>query len=278
MCQVLEVTEQGYYKWLKIKDRPDKHATLLAKIKNIRNQYPENKNYGVERLQLALKNNEQIEISRSTLYRICKKYGLLIKRKRRPKGLTKADLKAQASENIIKQDFTAQAPNQKWLGDITEIPTADGKLYLAAVLDCYDGSIVGFKMDRHMKATLPEEAFILACKRYQASGMIFHSDRGSQYTSRKYRKTLHKYHAIQSMSFTGRCYDNSRMESFFATLKKEKLYQINTKELSISAVKSIIFRYIEIYYNRKRIYTTNQGFPPLIYRNRYYQNIQNKAA
>lgn len=278
MCNVLEVTEQGYYKWLKNKEKPHKYTTLLAIIQEIRHKEPENENYGVERLLLALRNDYDITISRSTLYRICNKYGLLIKKKRKPDGLTKADKDARASENLIKQDFTASTPNEKWLGDITEIPTADGKLYLAAVLDCYDGSIVGFKMDDNMRATLPEAAFISACKKYNANSMIFHSDRGSQYTSGLFRNTLKRYNAIQSMSFTGRCFDNARMESFFATLKKEKLYTINTMNLSMNTVKSIIFRYIEIYNNRKRVYTTNDGYPPLIYRNMYYKNSKTKAA
>jgi len=91
---------------------------------------------------------------------------------------------------------------------------------LAAVLDCFDGSIVGFKMANHMRAELCVEVFTVGVKKYQAYGMLFHSDRGSQYTSRAYRETLAKYGAIQSMSGTGKCYDNARMESFFATLKK----------------------------------------------------------
>lgn len=278
MCMILDVTEQGYYKWLKTKDKTHKYTTLLAIINEIRHEEPENENYGVDRLLLALKNDYSIDISRSTLYRICKKYGLLTKKKRRSNGLTKADKDAQASENLIKQDFSSSAPNEKWLGDITEVPTADGKLYLAAVLDCYDGSIVGFKMDDNMRATLPEEAFISACKKYSASHMIFHSDRGSQYTSYLFRNTLNRYHATQSMSFTGRCFDNARMESFFATLKKEKLYKINTKTLPMTVVKRIIFRYIEIYYNKKRIYTTNDGYPPLLYRSMYYKSIQEVVA
>ena len=92
-------------------------------------------------------------------------------------GITKADPAAQA--NLIKQDFTATAPNEKWLGDITEIPTANGKLYVAAILDCFDGTIVGLKMADHMRAELCVDAFTSAAKKYHAYGMIFHSDRGS---------------------------------------------------------------------------------------------------
>ncbi|MCL5781384.1 MAG: DDE-type integrase/transposase/recombinase [Firmicutes bacterium] len=123
----------------------------------------------------------------------------MLKKKHHNRGITKADLAAQASENLIQQDFTASSPNQKWLGDITEIPTADGKLYVAAILDCFDGTIVGLKMANHMKAQLCADDFTYAAKKYQAFGMIFHSDRGSQYTSSIYREVLASYGAVQSM-------------------------------------------------------------------------------
>ena len=118
-----------------------------------------------------------------------------------------------------------------------------------------------------MRKEICIEAFENACRRTGARGMILHSDRGSQYTSRAFRDSLAKHGAIQSMSGTGRCYDNARMESFFATLKKEKLYRIHTERLSKAEVKTIIFRYIMIYYNRQRIYTSNPGgMPPSVYR------------
>ena len=161
------------------------------------------------------------------------------------------------------------------LTDITEIPCSDAKLYLAPILDCYDGSILGFKMDTHMKAELCVEAYENACVATGARGMILHSDRGSQFTSQLFRKSLANHGAVQSMSGVGRCYDNARMESFFATLKKEKLYQMDTTKLTSEEVKSIVFRYI-YYYNLRRIYSTNGGWPPLVYR-QYYYNKQ-KAA
>ena len=217
MSIVLNVSEQGYYKYLKRIFISYKHEQLLAKILEIRAKYKENENYGVERLYLELKQKYSYEGSRSTVYRVCKNNNLLIKKKRRPNGLTKADRAAQKSENLIKQDFTAEAPNEKWLSDITEVPCLDGKLYTAAVLDCYDGAIVGLSMADNMKKELCISAFEKACNRYNASNMIFHSDRGTQYTSQAFRDSLARNNAIQSMSSTGRCYDNARMESFFAT-------------------------------------------------------------
>lgn len=196
-----------------------------------------------------------------------KKGGLLKSMRRRPQSLTKADSAAQKAENLIRRNFTAEAPNQKWLTDITQIPCADGKLYIAAVLDCCNGEIVGLSMDDNMKKELCIRAFESACRRHGAYGMILHSDRGSQFTSLDFRNVLAQYGAVQSMSGTGRCYDNARMESFFATLKKEKLYQIQTEKMPMEQVKSIVFRYIMTYYNRERVYTANPGgLAPAMYR------------
>ena len=177
MCKILKVSETGYYKWLKIQERPYKYHDLLAKIHEIRANNPD---YGAYRIYLDLKLFHDYTGSYYLILNLCKKHNLMLKKRFHAKGLTKADPEAQASENLIKQDFSASSPNQKWLGDITEIPTSSGKLYLAAVLDCFDGSIVGLKMDDNMKAELCVDAFDSAVKRYKASGMIFHSDRGSQ--------------------------------------------------------------------------------------------------
>lgn len=229
-------------------------------------QFPENKNYGARRIHLALLQQGQ-DISYSTIYRIMKQNRLLHKTKRHPNGVTKEDAATQKSENLIARDFTADAPGRKWLTDITEVPCSDGKLYVAPVFDCFNGEIVGLAMDDNMRAELCVRAFENACKSCGARKMMLHSDRGSQFTSAAFRTVLAKYDAVQSMSGTGKCYDNARMESFFATLKKEKLYRINTAKLPMEMVKSIIFRYIMVYYNRQRIYTANPGgWPPVCFR------------
>ena len=136
-CSVLNVTKQGYYQWLRSLNKPYKYTALLAIILAVLNEDPENKgNYGARRVFLRLKQPEYgYGGSCSTVYRVMKANGLLQKKKRNPNGLTKEDRAAQKSENLIRQDFTASEPNSKWLSDITEVPTADGKLYLAPVLD-----------------------------------------------------------------------------------------------------------------------------------------------
>lgn len=278
MCKVLLVTRQGYHKWVKAQDKPDKHAALLVLIRKLLEEDEENRdNYGVSRIFLALRNRYGYSGGYSTLCRICRANGMTLKKKHRPNGLTKADQKAQKSENLIQQDFSATKPNEKWLSDITEVPCADGTLYAAPVFDCFDGSVAGLAMDDNMRKELCIKAFEQACRRQKATGMILHTDRGSQFTSHDFRASLSKYQAIQSMSGTGRCYDNARMESFFATLKKEKLYRIRTMELPMATVKSIIWRYVEGYYNHRRIYTPNDGYPPLVFRRMYYEKQQSAA-
>ncbi|MFX3636854.1 MAG: IS3 family transposase [Candidatus Pristimantibacillus sp.] len=238
MCHVLAVSESGYYRSLKPVQRQERRQLLLVKINEIIGEHEDNSNYGVQRMLLAL-SHKDIETSYSTVYRIMKQQGLVKKAKRHPNGITREDAAAQNSENLIQRDFTATAANKKWLSDITEVPCSDGKLDLSAVLDCYNGEIVGIAMDDNMRKELCIQAFENACKARNARGMIFHSDRGSQFTSQAFRESLAKRGAIQSMSGTGRCYDNARMESFFATLKKEKLYQIRTERYPISYVKSL---------------------------------------
>jgi len=239
---------------------------LLAEIHKILGEHPDNDNYGVERLMLALK-QRGINRSYSTVKRAMAKGNLLHESRRSPDGLTKADKKADRPENIIKQDFTATEPDKKWLTDITQVACSDGVLYIAPVLDCYRGEIVSLAMDTNMKKELCIKAISDAYKlRNPGDGVIIDSDAGSQYTSKDYKDTLGGFHAIQSMSDVAKCYDNSRMESWFATLKKEKIYRLDTAHMTIEEVKQEVWRYTFGYYNTVRITTvTEGGFPPSIY-------------
>lgn len=271
MCRVLHVSESGYYRSLKPTERTTRRQILLVKIKEIINRVPENENYGARRIHLALQQQGD-DVSYSTVRRTMKENGMLHKVKRHPNGITREDAAAQKAENLIARDFTADEPGQKWLTDITEVSCLDGKLYVAPVLDCFNGEIVGLAIDDNMRAELCVRAFENACNSHGARAMLLHSDRGSQFTSAAFRSCLTKYGAIQygaiqSMSGTGRCYDNARMESFFATLKKEKLYRMDTRKLPMERVESTIFRFVMIYYNRQRIYTSNPGgWPPTVFR------------
>lgn len=267
MCRALSVNEKGYYKWLRNGEKPKKWQNLLIEIHRILDEDPENDNYGAGRMLTALA-QKGISSSLSSVRRALRKGNLMKPSHRSPDGLTKADRKAMRPQNLLKRDFTAKRPNEKWLTDITQIPCKDGKLYIAPVFDCFGGEIVSLAMDTNMKKELCISALEAAFElRKPKSGVLVHSDAGSQYTSEAYKLALGRHHALQSMSDVGKCYDNARMESFFATLKKEKLYRINTKKMTAEQVKSVVFRYVMIYYNRKRISTVNPGgLPPSIYR------------
>ena len=206
-------------------------------------------------------------VSIRTVYRTLSDAGL-IHRHRRPHGITKADTATQDKENLIKRDFTAAAPLKKLLTDITEVQCADGKLYVSPVLDCYNGEIVALEMRDNMKKELCIDTVRQLRQKYGPfEGTILHSDRGCQYTSYAFRRTLVSAGLIQSLSGTAHCYDNARMESFFATLKKEKLYQLPTYRMKREEVKTAIFRYIFGYYNTQRINSFNKdGLPPVALR------------
>ena len=268
MCRVLKISESGYYRWLKNRSKPTSRQLLSVKIKEILDEHPDNDNYGVRRMNTALE-QRGIHVSQRTVYRTMSEMGL-IHRKRRPHGITKATTEIQERENLIKRDFKAEKPLRKLLSDITEIQCYDGKLYLSAAFDCYNGEILSIAMDNNMKKELcikTVKELELQYGKKKLSGAIFHSDRGSQYTSEAFKKALKEAGLIQSLSGAGHCFDNARMESFFATLKKEKIYRISAYKLTRDQVKSIIFRYIFVYYNRIRISSVNPGgLSPVAYR------------
>ena len=266
MCQILNVSESGYYRWLKNRNKPTKRQLLSVKIKEILEEHSDNDNYGVNRMQLALL-QKGIETSRRTVYRAMKESGLLHKR-RRPHGITKATTEVQEKENIIKRNFKSDEPLKKFLTDISEFQCKDGKLYISPVMDCCNGEIVALEMHDNMKKELCIATVEQLHTRFpNLKGAILHSDRGSQYTSEVFRQTLKDYGIKQSLSGTGHCFDNARMESFFATLKKEKLYKDGAYKLNKAEVRTMIFRYVFIYYNRIRVYTANPfGMSPVKYR------------
>lgn len=277
MCDVLNVSETGYYRFKRNLGRPSKDAVLSAVMQDIINEHPYNDNYGVDRMQIALM-HRGYTVGKRRISRIMKENGWLHERKRRPKGLTRATTEIQEKENLIKQDFTSDQPYQKLLTDISQISCRDGKLYISPIMDCFNGEIISLVMRSNMRKELCIDTFNAAAKRFPLNGAILHSDRGSQYTSEAFRKTLSNAGVLQSLSGVNHCFDNARMESFFATLKKELLYRIPTYKMKMDEVKAIIFRYVFVYYNRIRIYTSNpDGLPPAAYRRHLEQPLAEAA-
>ena len=266
MCKILKVSETGYYKYVNNLGKPGKDTALSAAIQEIVSESEFNDNYGIERMQLAL-NLKGLKAGKRRITRIMREHGWLHERKRRPVGLTKATTEIQEKENLIKQDFRSNRPYCKLLTDISQIECSDGKLYISPVMDCFNGEILSLIMRDNMRKDLCVDTFKAAAKRFPLRGAVLHSDRGSQYTSYDFRNALSAYDVTQSLSGVNHCYDNARMESFFATLKKELLYRIPTYRMKRDEVKMIIFKYVFTYYNQIRIYTSNPyGLPPAAYR------------
>jgi transposase InsO family protein len=266
MCRVLAVSRSGYYAWLKRPTSPRKMADqrLSQQIKEIHQQ--SRQTYGSPRIQAELAENG-ISCSPKRVARLMRQAALVAKQSRKFKVTTTDSVhNYPVAPNLLEQDFGASRPNEKWLSDITYIPTAEGWLYLAAVLDLYSRRIVGWAMSDSLERHLPINALKMAIQaRQPAPGLLHHSDRGSQYASDDYQALLTQYQMRCSMSRTGNCYDNAPMESFFGTLKTELIHHCHY--LTKTEAKTSIFEYIELFYNRFRRHSALGFLSPLIYEN-----------
>lgn len=279
-CRMLGVSRQGFYKYLANKDRPWKYQDLADAMKETASEDECNDTYGRLRMYqaLCLKQPEGVSIpSERTVYRVMEQIGLSHRLKRKPNGITKADREAMKSDDLLKRDFHSDAPLEKCITDITEIPASNGKLYVSAIFDCFDLSVLGLAMETTMKADLCIHTLESALTAYPAlEGAIIHSDRGTQYTSEACRQTIRKYHIHQSMnSAGGRCHDNARCESMWAKRKTELLYgRYDTKQMTVEELKVLIWRYFHSYWNNRRICSANGGLPPMIKRRKYYEDLE----
>jgi transposase InsO family protein len=254
MCQALGVRRSGYYIW---RDRPtglrdQANQELLAQIK----QEHENsrQTYGSPRIHAALQ-QKGVVCGRKRVARLMRMDGIVARkpRKRYP-VTTQRQPGAIPAPNLLHRDFSAPAPNRKWVTDITFIDTAEGWLYLAPVLDLFSRKVVGWAMADHMETSLVEAALGMAlARRHPAAGWLHHSDQGSQYTSSAYQQYLIDQHCQVIMSRVGDCYDNAAMESFFATLKAECA---TGRFATRSMARTAIFEYIEVWYNRQRLHSS----------------------
>lgn len=216
-------------------------------------------------------------VNKKRIARLMKVNNIKARTKKRFKVTTVQNSKAVASANILNQNFTAEAENKIWTGDITYIWTKEGWIYLAVVMDIYSRKIVGWSIDSSLSAELVIRALMMAVlHRNPNRGIIFHSDRGSQYTSSTFRELLKKYGIVQSNSSTGNCYDNAVTESFFHTLKTELTYW--EKYQSRQEAKRSIFEYIEINYNRRRLHSTLGYLSPVEFEEKNRRELIEKVA
>ena len=203
--------------------------------------------------------------------------GLIHNQKRNPHSIIKADREARKSDDLLNRDFYSKKPLEKCITDITEIKAKDGKLYVSAIFDCFDSAVLGLSFATNMKAPLTKKTLDNAYIAYPAlRNAVIHSDRGSQYTSDLYRKTIKKYGIIQSMNSSGgRCHDNARCESMWARMKEELFYSRNRKStlLSVEELKIMVWRYFISYWNNRRICSSNSGLPPMFKRKLYYDSF-----
>jgi transposase InsO family protein len=254
MAKVLDVSKSGFYAYL---NRPKSkreiaNDELLKKIKAIHKR--SHGIYGYPNITKELE--EHGAPSKNRVYRLMRKNGIKSKTVRKFKATTNSNHNLPVAENLLNREFTAEKPNQKWVSDITYIATDEGWLYLAGVMDLCGRAIVGFSMDNHMRKSLVIRALNQAVGRTGAKeGLLVHSDRGVQYASKEYQNVLKKNKFIFSMSRKGNCYDNAPMESFWGKLKQEWLYGRRFK--TRTEAKAAIFEYIEVFYNRQRIHSSN---------------------
>ena len=275
LCAALDVSPSGYLVW---KDRRPSarhlaNAQLLNQMKTI-HAHRHTRCYGSPRMTLELRANG-CSCSENRVARLMRKNGLRARPRRpfRPKT-TSQDHAAAPSPNLLVGAGAAQAPNQHLVSDITYIPTAQGWLYLAVVLDRFTRMVLGWKLSDSLQSDIVTAALdkTLATGPV-APGALFHSDRGCQYTSGQLRKRLAKANLLQSMSAKGYCYDNAMAESFFASFKNEALPENGRFESHRTASRAI-FDYIECFYNRRRRHTSLGGLSPLTFLNRFFQNQQ----
>lgn len=253
LCEVLGVSNSGYYDWRTRKPsaREQANKVLLGKIKHI---YARHKGrYGSPRIHATLK-REGDTASRGRVERLMRKNGIEAHRAKRHKRVYQQREQQKAAPNVLDRQFQANKVNEKWVSDITFIPTVAGYVYLATVLDLYSRAIVGWSMSERINGQLVMDALNMAIEqRGTPRDVLVHSDQGSQYTAQAYREWLHRHNMVCSMSRKGDCFDNAVAESFFRTLKEElvKEHRFKTRQ----EAKQAIFEYIEIYYNRQRLHS-----------------------
>jgi putative transposase len=271
MCRVLEVSESGYYAWRKrpICQRRREDAQLSTQIRQVFTFHQGR--YGSPRLHVELRDQGQ-SISRKRVARLMREAGLCAKGKRRRVMTTRRDASHPVAPNLLNRECTATEPNTKWATDITYIPTAQGWLYLAVILDLYSRVVVGWSMSGSGDENLVERALAMAlARRRPQAGLLHHSDRGCQYTSRAYRQRLEQAGMVVSMSRKGNCWDNAAVASFFGTLKEECVYRSSYQ--SHEEARRSLFEYLEVYYNRQRRHSSLGYVSPLIYEQRRTQDV-----
>jgi putative transposase len=262
MCRVLGVSRSGYNAWANRPEsaRSQRHRTLTGKIRYFHQASRET--YGSPRIHKDLQETGE-QVGENTIALLMQRSGIVPKTVRKFR-VTTDSRKTVPALNLLAQQFTVKRPNHRWVSDITFIPTREGWLYLAVVMDLYSRAVIGWAMDKRMKTTLVTDALKMALMRRKVrSPLLLHSDQGSQYAAADYRTMLATNGIECSMSRKGCCWDNAVAESFFHTLKTELVHHEDYRN-RVDA-KSSIFEYIEVFYNRRRRHSYNGQMAPLAF-------------
>jgi putative transposase len=255
VCLVLEVSRSGYYAWLKrpASVRATRRVELAGKIREVHEH--NRRVYGSPRVHRALLARGE-SVCENTVAAVMRDQQIRARTKRKYVPCTTDGNHACAvAGNVLDRQFTADLPNQKWAADITYIPTDEGWLYLAGVMDLCSRKIVGWSMADHMRTDLVRAALQMAIiHRSPGKGLLHHSDRGVQYASDDYQHLLQLHNMEASMSGKGDCWDNAAMESFWSTLKNEMVH--HERYATREQARQSIFEYIEVFYNRKRLHSS----------------------
>jgi len=269
MCRVLEISTSGYYAWLGRwpSKRAREDVELGERIEVIHAQ--SRGTYGAPRIHAELKANG-IQVGRKRVARLMREAGLTGVSRRRKKKTTQRDPDAQAAPDLVEREFTAPAPDRLWVADITYVPTGSGFLYLAVVVDAFSRKVVGWAMEGHLRAELVLGALNMALWQRRPTGVIHHSDQGSQYTSVAFGTRCREAGIRPSMGSVGDCYDNALCESFFATLECELLDRVTLR--NHAEARRALFAYIEGWYNPHRRHSALGYESPVGYERRYAEH------
>jgi putative transposase len=263
LARGLRVSRGGYYAWLHGLGRQREQANVVL-LSEIRKVFADNNgNYGSPRVYRDLR-TAGVSCGKEHVERLMREDGLRAKHVKKFKVTTDSKHSMPVAPNVLAGRFEWGRPNQAWVGDITYIPTDEGWLYLAVLIDLFSRRVVGWAMDKRITRGLTLRALDMAVQRRRPpQGLIHHTDRGSQYASGDYQKALKGYGMICSMSAKGRCYDNAVAESFFHTLKVELVrdQRFASREQAMSA----IFKFMEVYYNTKRLHSMLDYVSPAEY-------------
>jgi putative transposase len=254
MCRVLDVSSSGFYDWLERPESPRavENRALVAKIQAIHGD--SRRTYGSPRVHASLQ-DAGYRIGRNRVARLMRDHAIRARTKRKFRVTTDSRHDHPVAPNRLDRQFEVAAPNTVWVADLSYIPTREGWLYLAVVLDLFSRQVVGWAMDQQMPQELTLAALDMAIQRRRPlPGCMHHSDRGSQYAAGDYQKQLAKYGMVCSMSRKGNCWDNAPMESFFHSLKTELVHHRDYQ--TRDEARRDIFEYIEVFYNRQRRHST----------------------